>query len=544
MREPDSGSIVPLAIGLAHTDASWISLLDSEGIARADVGPRSERPSCPLYVVPHRAGNRARRLCIDHARNGAAVIMEQAGPALGVRQGALSFPYHPDDFAGLRDHGQSSGVAVEWGSIGKGVYYRLPFRLDTLWSCTRTGTKHVVIRDDPVELASHEHAWVVKKNVRRTIVDVLRRAFWQQELPFVHTWYWPGGNRSVFCLRGDLDGGPADNLLAFLDSARGFEHCVSLFVSGRAYTEKTDLIRTVNDAGIEVGNHCFSHYVFPDRCTNRRDILLGESVLAQAGIDPKGLVYPAHFWHQSHYREITARGYGYFGAFGLDQDNLPYYPVVKGRLGQVVHIPYSCIGDFVAKFAIDLCGQDGRRLFRTLMAKQYLAGAPVSVYGHPDTVGRIGESPDLVRGVFEEAAARSDVWMCQLFELAAWWQRRAQADWKPCFDVTTRRLVCHPGSRPASLPDPPMVSIQLSDGSWRLADADTCARGGIPLDQAPEQTPLQWPGVTEPGEIVHVDDDKAPLIDTLRLCRWRWERAVKKYAEVYSHARRAKEGAC
>ena len=535
MNGDQKGTLRSLAIGLVAKDPNWISLLDSEGLGWTFFSDTdSIEHSCELVVLPHSASAKARRSCFALARKGKTVITELHRPKLGGLGDAQSWslPYHAKDFSALREQDMNAAVWIEYSSCGKGRYYRLPFRLEDLWSSSRTGFKYVVVDADKGTLVFHRQAWIVKKNVRRVIIEVLRRAFFERHLPLVHKWYWPGHSRSVFCFRGDLDGGGEGNLLKYLKAVQPFADCITLFCCVGQYHTKRELIKAAVQTGVEMGNHMFCHFVFPEGWTNTLNLVKAEHFLTSLGAQVRGYAGPAYFWHSSVYSILASRGYHYTSSFGLDHDNLPYYPVVNGQLGAVLEIPFHCVGDFLPTFDISLDGSVTKKFFSDLISKKHSAGEPLNLYGHPDGDKKLGSEPALVHFILEKVASHSDVWAGQLDQLAFWWARRRKVAWKLSFDPVARRLVCDCGNPIDNRNSPPAVSIHMPDGSWRLVHPLACRRPGLHIDKAEIRTALWRPRASDVGELVHVSDPGS-FRQALRHKKWELERLIKKYREIY-----------
>ncbi len=79
MTTPVDSSAAPLAIGLATSDASWESLLESEGLWWELVNGRDRQlPQAEVIVVPAGADGRTRRAALDW--------LEVIGPLFGLQK--------------------------------------------------------------------------------------------------------------------------------------------------------------------------------------------------------------------------------------------------------------------------------------------------------------------------------------------------------------------------------------------------------------------------------------------------------------------------
>ena len=245
-----------LRIYLAHRDPAWISLLGAEGVAWTG-GPidlSSDTPP-PVLILPTNISAEVARNCRVLVSAGATAICE-LGSWAGERldqPDTWRMPYESECFCGLDGPNHGNAVEIERGALGRGMVFRLPFRLQPLWADRCRARRFVAIGDG--QTIYEDMAAVVKKNLRRVVVDVIKQAFFECGQPYVHKWYFPGRNRSVLCFCGDADGGPRENFQLWLDTVRPFASCISVFFCTSRYLRKRDLITAAALAGLEVGSH-------------------------------------------------------------------------------------------------------------------------------------------------------------------------------------------------------------------------------------------------------------------------------------------------
>ena len=507
MASDKAPSAKSLAIGLASADPSWQSLLDSEGLPWRLLGdlPR-DLAACEVAVLPADAPAKVRAECNRWAERGGSLVIEMDYPTAAGRAATAAWPmpYHAASFAGLADEGAAEAVRPERGTCGAGTFWRLPLAMAWLWPDHGKDARYICV--DP---SSDKHVFecmarIVKKNVRRVAVEVLRRAMFERGLPLVRKWYWPGSHRSVFCYRGDCDGGNLAESEAFVAAVKPSARRAAMFICASNYDVRERFLREAAEAGIELGSHGWWHIAFPDRWTN--DIALGrtERFLESLGSHPAGFVGPAYFWYPALYRVLERRGYRYSSSFGFDHDNWPCYPVVGGRAGSVLEIPHHAIGDLVWKFKIPLDGDTMRQFFAALIRKKHAAGEPILLYGHP---GVMGAHPDLLRFILDLAASYADVWPAQLRDLERWWADRHQVKWRPTYEPAEGRLACAVASPAAGPHGLPRIHVECPDGRAYLADAAACAAPGLRLTDMPPVRPLVAAPPCGVGEVFHRPDD-------------------------------------
>jgi len=312
-----------------------------------------------------------------------------------------------------------------------------------------------------------------KKNKEKALNESLRT-----NSPLIEKWYWPNGARSFFSFRADMDAGNEESLLSFLETIGPWSKSLSLFVCGKAYVEKKQLLQKVADLKAEVGNHTYTHYVFTGRDRNLINLELTEQLLASVNIKPLGYVGPASFFHTSMYDVLEEKGYDYTSSFGLAHDDYPFFPPKNAETYKMVEIPFHCLGDRFHKFGLELDSNDVRVFFEQLLEKKYHRCEPMFIYGHPDIPGRMGDHPDLVKHICEKALSYDDVCTGNMADIAAWWKRRHEATADIIYDRENDRVIAknYHGSEDV------YWSIQISEDCIYLVSGDDLQKG-IPLEE-------------------------------------------------------------
>jgi len=508
--EKPSTAARSLSVGLSELDPAWCSLLDSQGVSCVRVASDGAGQCAPEVLVLTAACPAAvRRRCCDLIAAGASAIVEPGAIDMDQLQQRTQWsePFESGTLCALDDADDPEALAIVRGMLGRGAVFVLPFRLGRLWADHSYARRHVVV--GPGRLIYEEMAAVVKRNVRRVVIGLLRRSFVEIGLPFVHKWFYPGRHRSVFCIRGDADGGPRENLEKFIDAVANASHCASLFFCTSRYRDKQDLIAKARDLGIEIGSHNHWHIVFPDRWTNARSLGRAERLLTSLGCRPRGFVAPAYFWNPTLYHLLEQRGYAYTSCFRLSHDSLPYYPVVQGRVGNVLEIPFHCLGDRFARFDMPMASYEVRRFFEQLLDAKYAACEPMHIHGHPDVVGRMGEAPELVRFIIETACRHADVWTPHLIDYTRWWQQRRDVVWHPQITLDSGRIACRIESGGSADGALPRLCVEQQGKTYLLDTSGLPMSGAIP-DEVDALSSVQPTSPTGIGEVVRSEGRVPP----------------------------------
>lgn len=515
-----------LSICLSNKDIFWISLLDSEGIPWLVAKNIEEMPV--LIMV-----NTSSKQYLANAKTvllkGGSVIVEDGATLFRetTHIQTKTFPYEDKHFIGCYEEGKRKILTIQVKKVLRGTAIYLPFSLKKLWFKRKVLKQNVKVDEIGKTDLWENLPFTNKKNVRRIIVDIIKFAYHSAGLPLVQKWYWPGENRSIFSFRADMDAGRSESMLRFLDNVKPWKDILSCFVCGKSYEGKCDLLKKTSEVVSEIGNHTYTHFVYSSAVQNRINLELTERLLEKVGIKPKGYVGPASFWHPSMYDVLQEKGYQYTSSFGVDHDNLPYFPVRNSiETYDLVEIPFHCLGDRFPKFGMGLDSLEVFRFFDLLIDKKYRAGEPITLYGHPDMEGRLGDHPVLIKSIFERALSLPDIWSGNMGELAKWWRERhavqARVYWYPDSGTIFAK----------GMNDGPDIfwSIHTSDGRWFL-EKGSRLKEGAQIDALTSRTPLSPAKPTDIGEVI-----SPSLNHNFRTLFYNWRsslrRRVKKTREL------------
>jgi hypothetical protein len=199
--------------------------------------------------------------------------------------------------------------------------------------------------------------------------------------------------------------------------------------------------------------------------------------MADAGILPVGVVAPYGEWNPNLNRALERLGFEYSSEFCLAYDDLPFRPVVGGRLSKVLQVPVHpvCLGRLSAARASEA---QMAAYFRSIVDLQVARQEPCFLYDHPE---RIAQFSDLLADVLQYGKERCGS-VTTMTEFARWWQRRERFEWSA--RVSDGRLEVEAKRTESDL----AVAIDM-DGRFALLPA---AAGTWPLSE------LEWRALPEP----------------------------------------------
>ncbi len=531
--QKDSSPIVPqkAKVIISKKNTAWESILDSEGVLWEYFHEQRLHNDTPVFILP-RDTSKNKKVCsalVKQLTAGCSIIEEPG--VLSLKEAELF------DLIRLPDPNitpleitklpRKKTIMVKVYKINNSKIFELPFNLSDLWCKNKIKRLYVKTSETGVLNIWENLPTISKKKLRRIIFLVLKRAFHAIGLPLVSKWYWPFDSRSVFCLRADMEGGQEKSLIRFFNNVQPWKKSLSIFICGQAYEKKKELLKKIAGLSCEIGNHTHTHYVYSSIVRNRPNLELTERILSEVGVTPSGYVGPASFWHASMYDLLHEKGYQYTSSFGVDHDNIPYFPVRNSKENyDLVEIPFHCLGDRFTKFGVRLDSTEVTNFFNRLIEKKYMAAEPMAIYGHPDMKGRLGDHPELVNKICKQALSLPDIWTGNMAELAQWWRTRHAVTAAIMIDSSSGTISGKDFNDETDI----SWSIYMPDGRWFLEKSSSLKKG-LRFDSLTPRTPLSSPKPSDIGEILLTSSN----IDLISVCRtWRQslKRRIKKGREL------------
>jgi len=325
----------------------------------------------------------------------------------------------PDANIGVTDSGDKAIVAA---SRRRGFSILLPFDVAQVLAGFASSP-----RQFPAETPRFPYdtvARVGRGDVRRLVANCLRFLLARRGLPYVHLASLPGQAGGVFGFRVDTDFGPRQDLEAVARLADRVGMTFSWYVNVGAHATHLDLFADLARRGHDIQLHCQRHTVYPDYERNLENFRYGKAAMSAAGITPVGVVAPFGEWNPNLNRALEEQGFEYSSEFCLAYDDLPFRPIVDGRLDKVLQVPVHpiCLGRLVAARA---SAAQMVAYFRSVVDLQVARHEPCFLYDHPE---RIAQFSDVLADVLLYGKERCGS-VTTLTEFAQWWQRRERFDW-------------------------------------------------------------------------------------------------------------------
>jgi hypothetical protein len=306
---------------------------------------------------------------------------------------------------------------IQLFTAGSGFAASIPFDCSAL--IRRTDFKRKNFYAPTEHLPSEYVSTVSKGQIREIVTTVLEYLHHARNLPFVHLWYYPDGQPSVFTFRVDTDQGSKSELSELHATCARHRVKGTWFADVKSHEGWLDFFGTFNAQ--EIGLHCYEHRTDSAVRAVRANFSKGARRLREAGFAVHGATAPCGTWNEAVdavYRELDI---AYSSEFSLGYDDLPFLPIVDAGGGEetssVMQLPIHpiCVGSMRnAAFSTAQMSE----YFRTWIDNRLASRQPVCLYHHPTH-----HHWDVFDDAFSHIE-KSGIPCMTYSEYAAWWKKR------------------------------------------------------------------------------------------------------------------------
>lgn len=424
-----------LQIGLLGTSIPWQEILAQEGVSWVQVNDPVLYDACSAVVIAKPLDATERAEIAAYLKKGGG-ILSFAGYINGVagtttRQERIDYivAHHDTLFPSvhLMDLGVIGEVpkeanclrtqqlthAVFAGMLGGGCAVLLPFDPAAVVADIRSAHKRFYA---PWErLPSERVSAVSKGEVVRLVHDALTYLHSERGLPYVHAWYFPFGERSLFAFRVDTDKGSKAEVDELSHLALSKNIRMSLFADVKSHEQWLQHFAYLS--GHEVGVHCYEHRTFETYKENLENITVAKKKLNQVGVSAAGFSAPFGMWNIGLARAIDEIDFEYSSEFSYAYDALPLFPVSAEKRYNTLQIPIHpvCIGSMLQ---VGYSAARMKEYFRRTIALKVRRNEPLFFYHHPSHHGW-----EVLETVFEIINEKK-IENMTFIEFAHWWKKR------------------------------------------------------------------------------------------------------------------------
>ncbi|MFZ4620373.1 MAG: hypothetical protein ACOYNS_07435 [Bacteroidota bacterium] len=419
-------SSVKIQVGLTAADAAWESILRQIGIASKSISIHEEFDSEYSVLIVNSRIEPAMRTKIDEFMDHSGVVLyttkadDDIRSYIKERRDIRSLPPRRTEnyeYFGILDIYSSvayfsNGDLVLSEQSGNGIKYFLGISIDDFFiNETIRRNFYTPSERKPNEVVSLRS----KGTLRQLIFSLLTKMHHQQSLPFIHQWYYPGSERTIFTFRIDSDKGTKEQVEEIRSLSERYSVPTTWFLDVKSHEQWLPFFQTFGDQ--EIGLHCYEHILFQDKERNKENFSKALSLLKQEGLEPKGITAPTGGWQEGYAEAIRELGFTYSSEFSYDYDDLPSFPLLNGKTFPIPQLPIHpvCIGTMRR---VRMNEEKMVQHFRSLIDLNLQLNEPICLYQHP-THGH--------NGVFEQVFQYIDslsIAKLSYSDYAAWWKHR------------------------------------------------------------------------------------------------------------------------
>ena len=174
----------------------------------------------------------------------------------------------------------------------------------------------------------------------------------------------------------------------------------------------------------EIGLHCYRHKVFNNFRKNNLNLQKGVSILKKNGIENLGFASPFGVWNTALSDSINKLNFKYSSEFGLDYDNLPFFPIMnKNKFSNVLQIPIHpiCVGSLKNS---KHNSEKIKKYFENIIKNHTSNNLPIFIYDHPKQF-----EEKILKWLFNKINELNFPSLT-LQDYAEWWKQRLKIKWK------------------------------------------------------------------------------------------------------------------
>tara|TARA_X000001036_G_scaffold437391_1_gene482621 strand:- start:268 stop:1821 length:1554 start_codon:yes stop_codon:yes gene_type:complete len=263
---------------------------------------------------------------------------------------------------------------------------------------------------------------VSKRTLREIIYISLLEIYNKKNIPFLSLNSFPNAHKTIFNFRVDTDFAEKKQIEKLYSLCKEFNINATWFVETKSSKNWINTYKSMQNQ--EIGLHCYRHKVFNDFRKNNLNLQKGFSILKKNGIENLGFASPFGVWNNALCDSINKFNFKYSSEFGLDYDNLPFFPIMnKNKFSNVLQIPIHpiCVGSLKnSKHSTEQI----KKYFENLIKNHTLNNLPIFIYDHPKQF-----EEKILKWLFNKINELNFPSLT-LVDYAEWWKQRLKIKWK------------------------------------------------------------------------------------------------------------------
>lgn len=419
---------IKIKIGVIGSNPAWTLLLNQIGVdwQSVDDSASVSPASFSLLIVATRNESFSELNIIEFAKAGGVVLFSKKSTTRilsAVRKKEYRTSIQPQihaeysfyDLFDLYDDvflfENDSFVKTE--KVGSGIISYLGIDIDKIFAANASCRKSFYA---PTDRLPHERVARRSKNAARQFIQShLEFLHHQRALPFIHKWYYPKNNASLFTFRIDSDKGTKEQIEEIYQLSEKHQIPTTWFLDVKSHEQWLEYFKKFTKQ--ELGVHCYEHAVFNSALLNQENFEKAKSLLHRSQLQAHGIAAPTGAWNNAIGKAIQALNFDFSSEFCYDYDNLPSYPFVDSRFSSAVQFPIHpvCIGIMIREH---MSAESMIRYYKETIDRKLALREPICLYHHPTH-----KHNEVFEEVFRYINSKN-ILKLSYSEYAAWWKRR------------------------------------------------------------------------------------------------------------------------
>ncbi|MEW5797412.1 MAG: hypothetical protein AB1728_00265 [Bacteroidota bacterium] len=307
-----------------------------------------------------------------------------------------------------------------------GFIINIPFDVNALMIQQRDKRKNFYSQTE--RMPNERVSSVSKGTLRSLITSALEYLYHRRNLPFIHTWYFPKNEPTIFTFRIDSDKGSRDEVEELFALSEKYSIPTSWFLDVKSHESWVEYFSKFKSQ--EIGVHCYDHTVYKSMDENFKNFEKAIMHIRKHCGDVAGASAPRGEWNVSLGFAFEKLGLQYSSEFSFDYDNLPSYPWLGDRFSSVLQLPVHPVCPGVMRRA-RMTPHDQEAYFRDTIQRKISQHEPVCLYHHPTH-----HFSDVFENIFRYIHEQQ-VTSLSYKEYASWWNKRLESSHEFSFQPET-----------------------------------------------------------------------------------------------------------
>ncbi len=257
---------------------------------------------------------------------------------------------------------------------------------------------------------------VSKGAVSKIVFNLLKELHIKRDLPFIHKWFFPKKEQSIFLFREDTDYCKEIDVVKIQDIAALNNIKVTWFIHTKSNLKFLQKYKVFNKD--ELALHCFDHFTSNKSKYIQKDLKKGNELLNKINVIPKGYAAPYGIWSRTLSHELKALDFNYSSEFSLIYNSLPFRSELTDNIIQIPIHPI-CIDSLLKTGKSDI---EVIKYYTNEIDYCISNLLPIALYDHPGH-----DHYNILDSIFKYINSLK-INTYTFSEYASWWDKREKSN--------------------------------------------------------------------------------------------------------------------